>query len=162
LPLPEPVAVIQLAPDAADHAHEGSAVTLTVPLPPLAGNEADDAESVTVHVGGGAGAACVTVSVCPPMVSVPVRAAVVSFAATLKATVPAPLPLAPLVTLIQLAFGVAFQAQPAPAVTVTESLPPSAAAPLDVFDNVNVHDGVPPVFGSLVWSFDVAPGRAVR
>ena len=45
--------------------------------------------------------ACVTVKVWPPMVSVPVRESSPVFAATLKPTVPLPLPLAPPVTVIQ-------------------------------------------------------------
>ena len=43
-------------------------------------------------------AACVTVNVCPPMVRVPLRWVVLALAAALNATVPPPLPLAPLVT----------------------------------------------------------------
>src|SRR4051794_36189829 len=51
LPLPEPDAVIQFALGAADHGHDGSAVTVTVPLPPAAGNDADAGDSVTVQAG---------------------------------------------------------------------------------------------------------------
>ncbi len=39
-----------------------------------------------------AAAACVTLKVCPPIVSVPVRATVVVFAPALKLTVPTPAP----------------------------------------------------------------------
>jgi hypothetical protein len=86
----------------------------------------------------------------------------VSFAATANETVPFPLPLAPLVTVIQLAFDAAVHPHPAPAVIATESLPPAAAALLDVFDSVNVHDGVLLVFGRIVESFAIKPGRVVE
>ncbi len=72
--------------------------------------------------------ACVIVNVSPPAVIVPVRADVVGFAATLKLTVPLPEPLDPLVIVIQLAESVAVHAQPLPAVTVKDPVPPSAAA----------------------------------
>ena len=79
--------------------------------------------------GGGAAAACVTVKVCPPIVIVPVRAAP-PLAATLKVTVPLPVPDPPAVTAIQGAFEVAVHAQSAPVdvVTPTLSVPASAAA----------------------------------
>ena len=54
-------------------------VTVTVPVPPLAGKVWLDGEIVNVH--GAAG--CVTVNVCPAMVMVPVRDDVAVFAATL-------------------------------------------------------------------------------
>ena len=80
------------------------------------------------------GAAWVTVNVWPAMVSVPVRAAPV-LAATLNATVPGPLPLAPLVTVIQLALDVADQLQLAPALTPTLLATP-AAATAKLFDAI--------------------------
>jgi hypothetical protein len=54
-------------------------VTVTVPVPPLAGRVWLVGEIVNVH--GAAG--CVTVNVCPAIVIVPVRDDVVVFAATL-------------------------------------------------------------------------------
>ena len=45
--------------------------------------------------------ACVTVTVCPAIVSVPVRVPDVVFASTLYVTVPLPVPLPPPVTVIQ-------------------------------------------------------------
>ena len=73
-------------------------------------------------------AAWLTVNACPAMVIVPVRAAPVEFAATLKATVPFPLPLAPLVTVTQLTPLIAVQEQPLPvAVTAIEPEPPAAS-----------------------------------
>jgi len=64
-----------------------------------------------------AAAACVTVKVWSPIVTVPARLAVVVFAATVTATVPFPLPPGP--TVIQPAPLAALQAHAAPAVTVT-------------------------------------------
>ena len=73
--------------------------------------------------------ACVTVTLWPAMVSVAVRAVAVVLATALNATVPLPVPLAPEVTVSQLALLAAVQAQPVGAVTDTE---PVAAA--DVSD----------------------------
>jgi len=84
---------------------------------------------VKVHGGGGGGggaAACDTVKVCPPIVNVPVRAAPV-FAATPNATVPLPVPDAPLVTVNHAAFALAVHAQLfAEAVTAIEPEPPAS------------------------------------
>jgi hypothetical protein len=73
-------------------------------------------------------AACVIVKVCPAAVIVPVREAVVVFAATVKPAVPFPEPLAPELIVIQLAPLVAVQAHPVPAVTLRLPGPPAAAA----------------------------------
>ena len=70
--------------------------------------------------------ACVTVKVCPASVKVAVRMDDVVFAAALNATGPAPLPLAPDVTVSHAALLVAVQAHPVGAVTVTEPEPPAA------------------------------------
>ena len=84
-------------------------------------------------------AACVTVNVCVAIVSVPVRADAFGFAATLKPTGPFPLPLAPLVTVIQLSLLAADQLQPAPEVTFVEPVPPAATTD-KLFDEIaNVH-----------------------
>ena len=67
----------------------------------------------------------VTVKVCPAMVIVPLRAGpTAAFEATLKLTVPLPLPFAPPVIVIQTALLTAVQVQPLPAVTFTLLLPP--------------------------------------
>lgn len=58
-----------------------------------------------------------TVTVWPATVSVPVRALLVVFAATLKETVARPVPVAPAVTVIQLALLTAVQEQLEPVVT---------------------------------------------
>jgi hypothetical protein len=125
-----------------------------------------DAYNTTVFAPAGGGAACDTVNVVPAIVSVPLRAAPV-FCATLKLTVPLPLPLAPLVTLIHVALDAAVQVQLVPAVTVTESLPPAAAAAVVVFDSEKLHDGVPvesfiDPSGKIVASLVCGPGAAVK
>jgi len=82
---------------------------------------------VKVQVGGGGGAACDTVKVCPPIVNVPVRAAAV-FAATPNATAPLPVPDAPLVTVNHGALARAVHAHVfAEAVTATEPAPAVSA-----------------------------------
>jgi hypothetical protein len=63
----------------------------------------------------------VTVTVCPPIVTVPVRLAVVAFAAMVSVTVPLPLPLA-VESVIQAAPLEAVQLQPPGAVIVTLEL----------------------------------------
>ncbi len=66
------------------------------------------------------------------MVAVPVRADVAVLAATARATVPLPLPLAPLVTVIHEAVLVAVQAQLLWLVTATLAACPAATAVADV------------------------------
>ena len=73
------------------------------------------------------------------IVSVPVRGDTVGFAATVKPTDPFPLPLAPLVTVIQELLLPADQAQPADDVTLVEPVPPAAGTD-ELFDEIaNVH-----------------------
>jgi hypothetical protein len=64
--------------------------------------------------------------VVPPTESVPLRAAPV-FAATVKATVPLPLPVAPEEIVMKVALVVAVHAHPVGAVTGTDPVPPAAA-----------------------------------
>jgi hypothetical protein len=72
-------------------------------------------------------AACVTVKVCPPMVSVPVRCDPFALAVALKLTVPLPLPLAPLVTVSHdVSLLTPVHAQPPGDVTAVEPVPPVA------------------------------------
>ena len=66
------------------------------------------------------------VKVFPATVAVPVRDAVPVLAATLKLTVPAPLPAAPVATVIQDALLTAVHGQPAAALTVVLAVPPAA------------------------------------
>jgi hypothetical protein len=133
VPLAPPVTAIQAALDAAVHAQLAPAVTATVPLPPVESTFWLDGEIEKLHAGGGGGgggggepAACDTVSVWPAIVSVPLRASAV-FAATVNVTVPFPLPDAPPVIEIHDAFDAAVHAQPLPAVTATDPLPPLAS-----------------------------------
>lgn len=83
LPLPDPPLEIAIhdAFDVAVQAQPLFAVTPTVPLAPFASADWLVGEMVYAHGGGAGTAACVTVSVSPAIVSVPVRAAAV-FAAT--------------------------------------------------------------------------------
>jgi hypothetical protein len=64
------------------------------------------------------------VSVCPPIVTVPLRAAP-GFTAAETATDPPPAPDVPDVTVIHAAFDTAVHVQPAPALTLVEALPPA-------------------------------------
>ena len=69
-----------------------------------------------------------TENVCPAIVSEPLRGVGFGFAAALNATVPGPLPLAPLVTVSQeVSLLTPVHAQPVGAVTVVEPVPPPAA-----------------------------------
>jgi hypothetical protein len=72
------------------------------------------------------------VKVTPPIVSAALRALLVVFAATLKPTLPGPLPVAPLVTVSQAALLAAVHAHPVGVVTLTLELPPADAAANDV------------------------------
>ena len=75
--------------------------------------------------------AWVTVKVWPAIVAVALRDEAAVFAPTLNVTVPLPLPLAPLVTVIHGALLAAVQAQPAGLVTVTlDDWPPATALTL--------------------------------
>jgi hypothetical protein len=82
---------------------------------------------------------CVTVKACPPMVRAAVRDAAAVLAATLKATVPGPLPLPPEVADSQLALVVVVQVQPAGAVTVIEPVLAAAVVGRVVAEMVVVH-----------------------
>ena len=68
-----------------------------------------------------------TVTVCPAIVNVPVRAAPVVFAAMLNVTEPMPDPLAPAVTVIHDVVVVAVQEQDVPDVTLSVRLLASAS-----------------------------------
>lgn len=131
--VPEPVRdapsaiTIQSAAETAVQAHVAAdAVTAIDPEPPVLTTLCVIGEIVNVHGAGGA-AACDTVNVCAPIVSVPVRATPV-FAAAVNATVPLPVPEAPPVTASHGAFAAAVHAQVfADAVTATEPEPPVSA-----------------------------------
>lgn len=106
------------------HAHVGAdAVTATDPEPPVSATFCDAGAIVNVH-GGAGGADCDTVNVCPAIVIVPLRAAPV-LAAAANATVPLPVPDAPLVTVSHDALAAAVHAHMASdAVIATDPEPP--------------------------------------
>jgi hypothetical protein len=134
LPLAPAVTVIHAALLTAVHAQPVVVVTLVLPVPPGATAFSEVGETVNTH----GAASCVTVTVWPATVSVPVRELVDVFAATLKLTVPLPLPLAPAVTVIHAALLVAVHAQPVVVVTLVLPVPPAATAFSEVADNVKV------------------------
>src|SRR5438132_11523361 len=84
--------VIQGSLAEAIHAQVLPALTVTLPVPPMASTVWPFEDRVKTH--GGGGAACMMVNGCPAIVSVPVRAPPV-FGMTVKVTVPLPDPLAP-------------------------------------------------------------------
>ena len=139
LPLPVRAAplvtVIQEAWLTAVHAQPPPVVTVLVPVPPAAANDALVGEVLNVQLA----AACVTLNVTPAIVNVPERLVVAVLAATLKPTLPLPVRAAPLVTVIQEAWLTAVHAHPLPAVTVLLPVPPPAAndALLGEIDNVH-------------------------
>jgi hypothetical protein len=94
-----------------------------------------------------------------PTVIVAVRAVPV-FAATVKFTVPLPLPDAPAVIVTKFEELVAVQVQPVPAVTVTVPVPPAAANDVAVVAAVTVHVGVVGVVGVVLLSFEHADARS--
>jgi hypothetical protein len=129
LPLPDaPLAIaIQSADARAVHAQPLRAVTLIVPVPPLAGSDWFAGEIEKLH----GEAACVTVNDFPATAIVPLRAAP-GLAPTVNETVPLPFPIAPLVIEIHCcAFSVVAavheQLLPAVMVTFTVPVPPPAA-----------------------------------
>jgi hypothetical protein len=117
------VSVIHDALLAAVHAQPFGAVTVVDPL---------DAVELTVWLDGLIAnvhgiAACVTVNVCPPIVSVPWRCDAFGFAATANDVEPLPLPLAPDVMVNHVvSLLAAVHAQPFGVVMLVEPLPPAA------------------------------------
>ncbi len=121
-PVPDPVTVIQEVLVDEAHVQPLWVVTLNVPVPP----DAAGVRAIGLTTNEQA-ADCVTVKVLVAIVTIALRAAAVVFAATLKLTVPLAEPLAPPVTVTQLAPLVAVHAQPD--VVVTAAVPVPAAAP---------------------------------
>ena len=115
-------------------AHPSEVVTVDDPLAPANGTCCMlVGEMVNAHDV----AFCVTVNVWPAMVSVPVRALVFGLADALNATVPVPLPLAPLVTVNQpVLLLTPVHAHPAGAVTAVDPVPPPATTDSLVGDTV--------------------------
>ena len=150
LPLPPDVMVSQASLLVAVQLQPVAVVTLA--LLELAAAAGFSVVGDTVNVQGGGAPACVTVTVWPAIVSVPVRGDVAVFAAIENATVPLPLPLAPDVMVSQASLLVAVQLQPAAVVTLL--LLELAAAPgvSVVGDTVNVHGGGAPAWVTVtVW-----------
>jgi hypothetical protein len=116
--------VIQLALLTAVQLHPAAAVTVTQLLPPVL--PIDWLVGLMLELHEEDVPSWLTVNVCPPTVMVPARGVEVVFAATVNVTVPLPDPLAPPVTLIQLALLVAVQAHADPAAIEIEPLPPDA------------------------------------
>ena len=124
-PLPVDPVTIHDVPLTADHAQPVAAVTLMLPEPAEAVNDWLDGEIEGVHVEPDA--SWLMVNVVPAIVSDPVRLLAEVFAVTLKDTEPAPVPVAPLVTVIQLLLLTAVQAHQSAAVTVAVPAPPAEA-----------------------------------
>ena len=121
LPEPEapPVTLSHAALLAAVHEHPAAVVTAVVEAPPAEVSVREVGETPKVQLIP----FCVTVTVCPATVSVPVRWAVDVFAVALKVTVPLPLPLAPPLMVSQAALLVAAHVQPLAAVTAVVDEP---------------------------------------
>jgi hypothetical protein len=83
--------------------------------------------------------ACVTVTDCPPTVTVADRDEVLVLAVTVSPTVPLPVPLAPDEIDNHDAVSVAVQPQPVPAVTLRLIEPPADVELADVGDTLYVH-----------------------
>jgi hypothetical protein len=147
VPLPVPVAPLVTVSQlvlllTAVHEQPVGAVTLVEIVPAPATMFRLVGVSVKVHPA----AACVTVNVCPPIVNVPLRELALVFAVALNATVPVPLPFAPLVTVSQdVLLLTPVHAHPAAAVTVVDPVPPAAATDWLVGDKEYRH----PVVGPL-------------
>jgi hypothetical protein len=139
LPLPVPLAaLVTVTKDAlltAVHPHALGAVTVTVAVPPISPNVTDVVDRAYVH----ASASWFTVTVWPPMVSVPARADPV-LAWTEKVTVPLSFPELPELTVMKASLLLAVHAQPvAWAAMVTVPVPPLDRNEKLVALSVNVH-----------------------
>jgi hypothetical protein len=133
LPVPLPVVtVIQLVLVVAVQLQPAAVVTDDDNDAAAAPGVCDVGDTVNVHPD-----ACVTFTVCPAMMSEPLRDAPV-LAATLNAAVPLPVPL-PVVTVIQLVLVVAVQVHPAAVVTDDDNEAAAAPGVCDVGETVKVH-----------------------
>jgi len=104
--------------------HPAVVVTAIVFVPPTAGTDWKSGVTLKAHDDA---EACVTVNVCPAIVSVPVRVVPVEFAAAEKVTSPFAVPDAPAVMVSQVALLVAVHVHPLAELTVTEPEPPTEA-----------------------------------
>lgn len=145
--LPAPVLVAlplmpsQFVPLVADHEQPLAVDTVTVAVSPPAGEVRLEGEMAYVQ-GAAAAAAWLTANERPAMVSVADRDVDAVLAATLKATVAVPLPLAPDVIVIQPAGLAADHAQPLTAFTVTDPVEPAAGTEALADVSVGEHVGV--------------------
>jgi hypothetical protein len=131
VPLLPPVTVIHaVLLLTAVHAHPLVVVTAADCEPPAATTLWDVGASVKAHA-----PACVTVTVCDAIVSVPVRGLVEVLTAIAYATVPLPFPLPPPVTEIHDALLAPVHAQPLVVVTAVDNAPPAAGAVCAVDDS---------------------------
>ena len=126
-PGPEPVApavtVIQVTPLTAVQEQPVVVVTVVDSSAPAAATDRLDGEIEYEHPAG----SCVTLNACPAIVNVPLRCDELALAAALNATVPFPLPLAPLVTVNHdVLLLTPVHAHPAGAVTAVDPVPPPA------------------------------------
>ncbi len=163
VPLPLPLApLVTVSQDVllltAVHEHPVSVVTDVEPVPPPATTDWLAGEIAYVH----GVPACVTVNVWPATVSVPLRGVVLGLAAALNATVPFPLPLAPLVTVSQdVLLLTPVHEHPAAVVTLVEPVPPPATTDWLAGEIAYVH-GVPACVTVNVWPATVSvPLRCV-
>jgi hypothetical protein len=109
---------------------------LTFCDPPDAGTAIVSGDTTALHP-----ETCVTVNVCPPAVIVPVREAL-EFGATVNATIPGPLPLAPAVMPIHGTFEVAVHVHACDVFTAKEPEPP---APGIVCPAAEIENAQPPL-----------------
>ena len=148
VPEPPPVIAIHGALVVAVHGHvESDGVTAKPPVPPAVATDCVEGETLNVQVGGGGGgggggaAPWLIVNACPPIVTVPLRAAPL-LAAALTVTLPLPVPLAADVIVIHGAFDVAVHAHDAfVAVSVVVVVAPSGGTVAFGGDSVKVHGG---------------------
>jgi hypothetical protein len=149
VPLPVPdaplVIVSQGALAAAVQAHDAAeVVTVVDPVPPVSGTDCAFGATVNVHGGGGGGvaAAWLTVNVFPAATIVADRVEVAVLAATVKATVPLPVPESPDVRLIHAALVDAVHTHvPAEAVTAIDPDAPASPTFCEVGEIENVQAG---------------------
>ena len=161
LPLPAAPAVMfsHADPSDADHVQPPGAVTENVTGPPVRATACATGDTEYVH----GAPAWVTPRASPAIVIVALRLAVVPFAATVNATVPLPLPLAPLVIAIHDAVSEAVH--PHPAGAVTENVLAAPDAPIDRLDgdapyvHVSANEKL---FDGVLDADPVAPTAAIR
>ena len=149
VPLPLEPSVSQDALLVAVHAHVLPVVRVTSVVSPAVGDVRIAGVSAYEHVGT---PACVTVKVCPAIVTVPMRCVALVLAATTTFTVPSPVPVPPDPIVSQALLLVASQAQVLPAVTATATVSPAAGAARFVGVSAYVQVGTPDWVTLRVWS----------